>query len=116
MTIRQDTLTLSSRPEVRWTGNSHFVISTGMERADIHQKQISRLRTVSSARNDIQRQFYGYIACNTVRDGKDILPMLNYSRIGNGSARKRKTLAGGCIFFSFLKFFHFFNVSSMKRT
>ena len=28
MTIRQDILTLSSRPEVRWTGNSHFVIST----------------------------------------------------------------------------------------
>ena len=28
MTVRENTLTLSSRPDVRWTGNSHFVIST----------------------------------------------------------------------------------------
>ena len=85
-----------------------------MERSDIHQKQISRLRTVSSARNDIQRQFYGYIAGNTVRDGKDILPRLNYSRIRNGSARKRKTLAEGCIFFSFLKFFFFLKYDVLR--
>ena len=56
MAIRKNTLTLSSRPEVRWTGNSHFVISTGVERSDILQEQISRLRTMSSARNDIQGQ------------------------------------------------------------
>ena len=55
-----------------------------------------------------------YITGNTVRDGKDILPRLNYSRIGNGSARKRKTLAGGCRFFFFLKFFRFLTYSKVS--
>ena len=96
MTIRKNTLTLSFRPEVRWTGNSHFVIST-VGPVDRSGEIWHTSKTDFPTSDYVLRSKWHtgttlrYITGNTVRSGKGELPRLNYSRIWNESARKRKT-------------------------